>query len=287
MSIKRYITALVVVMAIALSGGCSRKVTLSDKELAQIFHDAFLANAYTSKEGIRLDSLKLYEPIFQRYGYTTEDVQHSIGSFSTRKSARLSDVVERAITMLEAEGKILDREVAILDTINNIAKRRATRVIHSDSLITFNSLADSTKMTFTIEDPTPGRYTVSFTYFIDSLDKGRKSYRSDAWLERIKIDTVKNNTSITTYKKSNTQLRRNDIVSHSSNIDADEVAERIVMRFMTIEDEKGATHHARLKDLTVTNIPNNEEALEIIYRENLRIKIFDDDLLYITPEDRL
>ena len=84
--------------------------------------------------GMRPDSLNLYEPIFAKYGYTTADVQYTIGNFSKRKSARLSDVVEQAIKLLETEAEHLDREVSILDTIDNVARRTFRRTLYADSL---------------------------------------------------------------------------------------------------------------------------------------------------------
>ena len=81
---------------------------------------------------MKTDSLRIYEPIFARYGYTTDDVHYTIGNFSKRKSARLGDVVERAIEMLEREGKIYNQEVAVLDTIDNasLTPLKSTRRIH-------------------------------------------------------------------------------------------------------------------------------------------------------------
>ena len=76
------------------TAACARHTIIPDDELAQIFHDAFLTNAYIGSQNVRIDSLNIYEPIFARYGYTTEDVQYTIGNFSKRKSARLGDVVE-------------------------------------------------------------------------------------------------------------------------------------------------------------------------------------------------
>ena len=93
---------------------CSGYKIIPDEQLALIFHDAFLSNAYMQHRGMRPDSLNLYEPIFAKYGYTTADVQYTIGNFSKRKSARLSDVVEQAIKLLETEAEHLDREVSIL-----------------------------------------------------------------------------------------------------------------------------------------------------------------------------
>lgn len=83
---------------------CTRHKIIPDEKLAQIFHDAFLTNAYIGDVRVNIDSLNIYEPIFARYGYTTRDVYYTIGNFSKRKSARLGDVVEMAIDKLEAEG---------------------------------------------------------------------------------------------------------------------------------------------------------------------------------------
>ena len=88
----------------ALVPGCKRHTIISDEELALIFHDAFLANSLLQNRDARRDSLLVYEPIFERYGYTTEDVRYTIGNFSKRKSARLGDVVELAIARLYAYG---------------------------------------------------------------------------------------------------------------------------------------------------------------------------------------
>jgi len=124
---------------------CTRHKIIPDEKLAQIFHDAFLTNAYIGDVRVNIDSLNIYEPIFARYGYTTRDVYYTIGNFSKRKSARLGDVVEMAIDKLEAEGKFYDREVAVLDTIDNVARRTFTRTVYADSLIRVGSLRDTAR----------------------------------------------------------------------------------------------------------------------------------------------
>ena len=93
------------------SVSCSHHKIIPDDELALIFHDAFLANAYLGPRNLAHDSLNVYEPIFARYGYTTQDVHYTIGNFSKRKSARLGDVVEQAIDLLESEGKFFSRPI--------------------------------------------------------------------------------------------------------------------------------------------------------------------------------
>ena len=101
---KRFLRMAASAAFVLLLSACARHKIIPDDTLAQIFHDAFLTNAYIGSEGVKTDSLRIYEPIFARYGYTTDDVHYTIGNFSKRKSARLGDVVERAIEMLKRVG---------------------------------------------------------------------------------------------------------------------------------------------------------------------------------------
>ena len=96
---------LYMVLLVALLGvtGCAKKNIIPDNTLADIFHDAFIVNSYIGEERINLDSLHVYEPIFQRYGYTAADVVHTVGNFSRRKSVRLGSIVEAAIAKLEKD----------------------------------------------------------------------------------------------------------------------------------------------------------------------------------------
>ena len=93
-----------------LLGRHARHTIIPDDELALIFHDAFLTNAYLNAENVRSDSLRLYEPIFAHYGYTTEDVHYTIGNFfETEERAPGRRSSREAIDLLEAEGKIYNR----------------------------------------------------------------------------------------------------------------------------------------------------------------------------------
>ena len=180
---KRIVRISLCMFLLVLAGACARHKIIPDRKLAQIFHDAFLANAYIGSEQVDIDSLNIYEPIFAGYGYTTEDVYYTIGNFSKRKSARLGDVVELAIEMLEAEGKYYNREVAVLDTIDNVARRSFTRTVYADSLIRVGSLRDTARLRFSV-DVRHGEYNLSLKYLVDSLDHNEKGLRGVVWLER-------------------------------------------------------------------------------------------------------
>ena len=78
-----------------------------------------------------------------------------------------------AIDKLEAEGKFYDREVAVLDTIDNVARRTFTRTVYADSLIRVGSLRDTARLRIAV-DVQPGEYELRLKYLVDSLDRNEK-----------------------------------------------------------------------------------------------------------------
>ena len=172
---KRVLSILLVAMMLGTMG-CSKKNIIPDDTLAEIFHDAFVVNAYIGEERIDLDSLQIYEPIFNRYGYTAKDVVYTVGNFSRRKSARLGSVVEQAISRLEKESKMYAKKVVILDTIRNVAVRTLTRTVYSDTLIHAKKRADSTALYIEISPVQRGEYNISYRY--NSEDDLKKYPRS-------------------------------------------------------------------------------------------------------------
>ena len=165
--IKRILSAIIaIVMAVSITG-CQKKRVIPDDTLANIFHDAFVVNAYVGEERINLDSLQIYEPIFEQYGYTAKDVVYTVGNFSRRKSARLGSVVEQAIARLERENKYHAQKIVILDTIQNVAVRTFTRTVYKDSLIKAVKRADSTLLRVEISPICQGEYTISYKYKCD------------------------------------------------------------------------------------------------------------------------
>ena len=252
---------------VLLSTACARHKIIPDERLALIFHDAFLANAYVGTKSLKLDSLNLYEPLFAAYGYTTEDVQYTIGNFSKRKSARLGDVVERAIVMLEAEGKFYDREVAVLDTIDNVAMRTFTRKLHSDSLIRVASLADTARLSFTFET-SPGEYEVRLNYRIDSLDRNDKGLRSVMWLER--ADSSRTGIQTAT-------LRRNREESLTRRFTADTSHRRLRIELLDFNNAAPRRPSISVRDFSVEYKPQKRMAVEQLYDRQLDIRIFADD----------
>ena len=253
---------------VLLLAACARHKIIPDDKLAQIFHDAFLTNAYIGSENVRTDSLRIYEPIFARYGYTTDDVHYTIGNFSKRKSARLGDVVERAIEMLEKEGKIYNQEVAVLDTIDNVARRTFTRTVLADSLIRVASLRDTARLSFSL-DVEPGEYNLSLKYLVDSLDRNQRGLKGSVWLEL--RDSSRTNVYTTT-------LRRNREETFSRRFTTDTTHRRLRIDFLTFNG-KPERPSVTVTDLKVDYTPPTRKAVEKLYEKQLDIRIFADDFL--------
>lgn len=259
--------SLLLLTAVALSTACKRTSIIPDEELAMIFRDAFLTNAYIDHKGVRIDSLNLYTPIFDHYGYTTEDVQLTIGNFSKRKSARLSDVVERAIQLLEQEGLEYDRQVAILDTISDVAVRRAQRIVLEDSLIRVRSLKDTARLHFTIPAEA-GEYKIEYYCEVDSLDKNKRLQRR-TWIERA-------DSSRTGIQIQNLARKRKEHISRV--IRTDKQAHLLRLNLLTFpEDPKRPS--VTVSQFKVTFTPPERRAIEQLYEEQLGIRIFADEFI--------
>lgn len=268
--------ALLAALLLLSAAACRRHTVIPDDELARIFRDAFLTNAYLSDRNIETDSLLLYAPIFARYGYTTEDVQYTIGNFSRRKSARLSDVVEAAIALLEEEGLRYDREVAILDTVRAAALRQTVRTLHADSLLRIRSLRDTVRLSFDFEAE-PGEYTVSYGYRIDSLDRNER-LQSRMWLEY-----GDGRRSMPQY----ISLRRNTREQVRRVLKADTAARRLHLHLLAFP-ETPRQPSVTLYDLRITRTLPEEEALRTLYRQQLDLRIFADEFLHAAlPKDSL
>ena len=258
---------------------CTRHKIIPDEKLAQIFHDAFLTNAYIGDVRVNIDSLNIYEPIFARYGYTTRDVYYTIGNFSKRKSARLGDVVEMAIDKLEAEGKFYDREVAVLDTIDNVARRTFTRTVYADSLIRVGALRDTARLRIAV-DVQPGEYELRLKYLVDSLDRNEKGLRGVVWLEN--RDGGRSSVYSTTLRRNRTeyysQVKDLRTENFPRRFTVDTTHRCLHLDFLDFR-EKPLRPSVTVTGLEIDYIPTTSVAVDSLYRQQLDLRIFADEFL--------
>lgn len=262
---------LILLAAFLLAGltSCTRHTVIPDSRLADIFHDIFLANAYTASDinRINLDSMRLYEPILNKYGYTSEDVQYTIGNFSKRKSARLGDVVEAAIARLDREGEHYKHEVAILDTIDNVARRTFSRRIFADTLIRVGRLKDTARLSMDF-DLQPGEYILSLEYLIDSLDRnGEKGLRAEVWVER-------NDKQRSFYQS--VRLARNRTESFRRRFTTDTAHKRLHVRLLNFNG-RPQRPSITVRDMKIEYKPQAETAVDSLFARQMDLKLFTDD----------
>ena len=163
--------SVVAVTLLSLTSCGDQPKIIPDDELAQIFCEAYLQNAFVMNYVGTSDTLDIYTPIFAKYGYNEKDVRFTIGNFSKRKSAKLSDVVDKAIILIEEQRTVISKQIAVRDTLHALGRRLFARTVRFDSVINVRRKADTSRLTIRIPIDEKGEFEVSYKYVVDSVDK--------------------------------------------------------------------------------------------------------------------
>lgn len=272
----KHLFSLFILLLTLCSVGCNKPRVIPDSTLGDIFHDAMLVSAYLRLHDTNIDSMNIYEPVFARYGYTKEDVQYTIDNISRRKNARISDIAEMMIADLDTQQQYYAHETAKLDTIDQVAQRRYTRTIMTDSVRHISKAADTVRLRYYIENLVPGDYKIRCSYQLDSLDKGQgRRYR--IYLER-KDSTQRNLTDAALLLRNEGHLNHTQTISEE-----DTTTMRIVVDFYhfgdNVEKKKRTVPKLTLSDFRVSYTPPLEKCVERLFNEQTGMRIFSDSLL--------
>lgn len=274
MRIKRVIIAITALLVAA----CSGPKVIPDDTLVDIFHDAFIANAYMSEANITFDSLYVYEPIFKRYGYTMDDLQHTLTTINERKSSRISDIMYDVSQKLERESKAEQRKIVVLDTIDNIAKRMYTRTVYSDTLIRVKELKDTTKLCIRLKDLIKGEYTVSFDYLIDTLDENRNS-RVEAYLAvNDTTHSLRHTMMLSRYREGKYTRKFSADTQHK---------ELYVNMYYHPKNEESKLPDITIRNFKIVRVLPTEVSVDSLYREQLDLCIINHDLMTSFTRDTI
>ena len=277
MNITKRIIAYLFTAAMLLMGmGCQQTREIPDEDLIKIFHDAYLANAYMGEKGISEDSLFLYEPIFERYGYSVEDMQNTLKTFSKRKSALLSDLMVEVSKQLEQESKIEGRKIVVLDTIDNVAKRRYTRTVYEDTLILAKRLRDTNKLRISIKDLTTGEYAISFNYFIDTLDENRNSRVEVYALAGDTLETLRHTMMLSRYREGNYSRKLHIDSTHT---------EIYINMYYHPQNEESMLPDIKITNFKVVRTLPTEASVDSLYRKQLSLRLFNYNTMMRFPAD--
>ena len=262
---RRTILLLCAVVTLLSSVSCQSQREIPDEDLIKIFHDAYLANAYMGECGINEDSLYLYEPIFERYGYTVEDMQHTLKTFSKRKSALLSDLMVRVSEQLERESKLESRKIVVLDTIDNVARRKYTRTVYEDTLIRVKRLRDTNDLRIKIGDLTTGDYTITFDYFIDTLDENRNSRVLVYAMKGDTLETLRHSMMLSRYREASYTRKLSIDSAHT---------EIFIDMYYHPANEESKLPDIKIRNLKVVRVLPTEISVDSLYQKQLGIRLF-------------
>ncbi len=280
----------ILTLTLLVTASCDSRKTIPDKELAAIFHDAMIVNAYLGQKQLKLDSLNIYEPIFKHYGYTTEDVRYTIAGFLRRKSANLSDVVDEMIQRIEEEYEELEIAVAKLDTIEHAAQRHAMRRLVQDTAIVVKRARDTVKLHYEVPFEGAGEYQISGCYTIDSLDKSRGRRFSVRKLLRDSTFAQLHSSMMHLGKESKSSAR----ITISEHDAEDVLALQINFDDFRLASKKDKKEHPRPKftkitmhEVKVEFTPTVERSVEELYDDLLNLRILSDTMFFPSESDSL
>ena len=132
--LRKTITA-IVMTSILLLLSCSRNDRIIPKDvMSGIYYDIYMTDEAVNKEykyRKMVDTMLLYEPIFKKYGYTTEDYIRSLHYYLARPD-KFEDVFEDTKAMLE-------RRKAQLESILEAEGKRPRLWSFTDSLELYTS----------------------------------------------------------------------------------------------------------------------------------------------------
>ena len=264
---------LIITLTLLCIVSCARKKEIDDQTLAKIFSEAYISNAYLGINYFNIDSVQIYEPILERYGYTPEDLRYTIGNFSRRKSAQLGRVLKDAEEQIKVFADIYEKEVVILDTIKNVAVRSMQRVVYKDSLISVKKLADTSKLKLVVEPLQSGMYSIRYRYTCEREKFKEKGKSKDLSLRgAINIET---NNGI---HKNNYSYNLRDEENIRRTITTDTASKRLVITFAKTADQskKMKKPNVTVTDLVIEYTPEENLAIDSLFKRYIDIKIFDD-----------
>ena len=264
---------LIITLTLLCIVSCARKKEIDDQTLAKIFSEAYISNAYLGINYFNIDSVQIYEPILERYGYTPEDLRYTIGNFSRRKSAQLGRVLKDAEEQIKVFADIYEKEVVILDTIKNVAVRSMQRVVYKDSLISVKKLADTSKLKLVVEPLQPGMYSIRYRYTCER-EKFKEKGKSKELSLRGAINIETNNG----IHKNNYSYNLRDEENIRRKITTDTASKRLVITFAKTADQskKMKKPNVTVTDLVIEYTPEENLAIDSLFKRYIDIKIFDD-----------
>ena len=128
---KRFLHIVLVLLAAA---ACQGPRVIPKDTLTDIYTDMFIADQMVREENIpraRMDTMLLYEAVFEKYGYDTDDYLHSVRHY-LKDPERFAKVFENVAERLQGEVDALEK---IIEHQNWVASRMGAKRPRLDSVL--------------------------------------------------------------------------------------------------------------------------------------------------------
>ena len=207
------------------------------------------------------DSVDIYTPIFEKYGYEPEDFNYTVRNLSKRKSVRFTDIIDEVTASLAREDSLLQKRVALLDTIDRRIDERYRQTVYEDSSRRVVRTGD-------LEHPDialpvrPGRYRVEFSALLDSSDRnGSVQYAQHT------VDSAGRRSNFH-YRRYPKGTRKRETVEIS--LDDPKITElHIILAKLSGKDKERKTVSLRIDSLQVVYYPPRKESYDSVRLEAL------------------
>ena len=259
-----------------LLGGCARRRVIPDDKLIKILREIYLDNTYASQQNLPYDSIDIYTPILKKHGYKPRDLHYTFNEFSKRKSSRISTLIETTVKELDKELEWFTQRVAVLDTINLMARERFKKVVYTDSLITARKISDTTKLRIKLP-ATEGVYRIGYGYRMDSTDRNVSLRTTHVLLD----SSGRQVTSNTNWMSSKKQFERQ---IYTIELNATPLTTNLEILFGNYSKEM-TTPHLRIDSLTIIYYLPVEQALDSLRRYLYAYRLIINETEY-PPQDR-
>jgi hypothetical protein len=123
-----------IVLVIVLAAACRGPRIIPKDTLTDIYVDMLMADQFVREENIprkQLDSMLVYEAVFNKYGYDTDDYMNSV-RYYLKDPERFSKIFEEVAKRLEGEANALEK---IIERQERLAQRAVATNPRLDSLL--------------------------------------------------------------------------------------------------------------------------------------------------------
>lgn len=123
-----------IVLLLAVAAACRGPRVIPRDELTDIYYEMFMADQKIREFGYpsaMIDTMLVYEPIFEKYGYDTDDYLHSM-RYYLKDPERFAKVFEEVSKRLSEDAKSLD---PVIEHRNWVSKQMGTKRPRLDSIL--------------------------------------------------------------------------------------------------------------------------------------------------------